>query len=95
MPDRMSVQTFAGTVTDTSSRPCLGARIGLGFLTGSPEQPVYWLKTGIVGTKGDFWIRADGPFRTDFGLCMMIPDYYWSSSWYFKAIATFNAPRQD
>jgi hypothetical protein len=95
IPDKMSVQTFSGTVTDVNSRPCLGARLGLGFLTGDQNNPCFWLKFGHVGTLGDLWIHAPLPFRTDFGLCIYIPDYYWSSDWYFKANASFNVPRGD
>lgn len=94
MIDKMRVLSFAGTVLDTNSMFCPGARIGLGLLTGDQNNPLHWLAFGCVGTRGDMWVRIPYPIKSDYGLCFYVPDGYPTADWYFKTDAVFETGKR-
>jgi len=90
--DPLVVHTFKGTLLDRSTAgsgyPLLGALVMIGKLTGSQRDAVEWLKTGIIGTDGEMWVRASGPFRADYGLCVYVPAWLESRTYVLFAGGT-------
>jgi hypothetical protein len=86
-PDPMDVDSFAATLMgEASCVPILGVQMFLGRLTGQQAgDAVQWLKTGILGSGGELWLRAPYPFRTEYGLAVYVPQALTSGNYVILA----------
>lgn len=86
-PDHMDVDWFQATlVGEATCAPVLGAHVFIGRLTGLQSgDAVQWLRTYPIGTNGELWVRAPGPFVTEYGLAVYVDEIVTSANYVILA----------